>query len=148
MKSHFLFILLAVLVVAVALTVIIGLVGFNAPEFRIFTELDELSFLDEYTVGQLDDDEGILEGLSVVDRKCIEVDFNESRFRVYAYVFLNEADAKAYFDRANEIMKKTNGWHYRVYQSNRAFFANGPSRNSGSFKALLYENFSSIVKYI
>lgn len=145
MRRPILFGLLILFVCAVVLTIIIGLVGFNPPEFKIFANMDELSFLDQYCVDQLDDP-NLEDGLSVTDRKCIEVDYNGNHFHVYAYVFLYEADARSYFDGVEATMKKNNGWHYRSYQSNRAFFAFGPSKGSRDFQALLYEHFSSTVK--
>lgn len=138
MKRRILYILLAVLLSSVVLVVVLDLTGYKGPEFRIYADMDELSFLDEYTVDQLEDDENALEGLNVVERKCMEVNYKGSRFYVYAYVFLDQADAKEYFDRVGKIMDGLSGWRYRMHQSDRAFFVYGPSRNSRSFKALLY----------
>ena len=106
MRRPILFGLLILFVCAVVLTIIIGLVGFNPPEFKTFANMDELSFLDQYCVDQLDDP-NLEDGLSVTDRKCIEVDYNRNHFHVYAYVFLNEADARSYFDGVEATMKKT-----------------------------------------
>lgn len=147
MKKLWMIILSAVLVLAAAVVLTDALGGFKAPEFRIFADLDELAFLDKYCVGELDDFENITEGLDVVEKKCMEVDYCGSRFCVYAFVFGNESEAKTFFESTKTITDNTGGWHYRACQSDRAFFAFGPSQNSRSFKALLDENFSSIVNH-
>ena len=146
MRKPILFIVLVFIIGAILLTLIMSLVGFNGPQFKIFANMDELSFLDSYCVGYLDDNESLTEGLYVTDRKCIEVEYNGVRFQVYAYVFRDKSDAKAYFDRVKDELKSINGWYYRIYQSNKAFFAHGPSKGSRSFNAFLYNHFSSTVK--
>ena len=116
------------------------------PEQRCFANLDELAFLDEYVLKEIDDNEINLKGLETVSEYCIEVEYDGEHYDVFAYVFASKAEAELYYIRTNEHHKYAS-WYYITRAGTNVFRISGNSgiKNRESFKKLVYEHLSIII---
>ena len=130
------------------ITYIIHKSGFKIklPEKRCFASTDELAFLDEYAVKELEDNEKNLKGLETVWEYCMEVEYEGTHYDVFAYVFASKAEAELYYIRTNERHKYAR-WYYITRADTNVFRISGNPgiKNRESFKKLVYENLSIII---
>ncbi len=113
---------------------------------KIFVELNELEFLDDYQAVSIPDDTRAVKDLTIVDRKCVQVNYKGGEFKLYAYVFSTTQEAVEFDARVTRISKeRDNGYFYMTHQKERAIFVDGSLRSSEKFMDLLYEHLSSTV---
>ena len=89
-----------IIIIAVAVSALISICvilhysGSGTPVFKIFGSLDELSCFDSYDTSEIPDRSDLVEGLTIKDKRCFEVDFNGTAYSIYAYVFETPEDAE------------------------------------------------------
>lgn len=141
-------IIIAVAVLALMLVcVILHFSGSNTPVFKIFGSLDELSCFDSYDTSEIPDRSDLVEGLTIKDKRCFEVDFNGTAYSIYAYVFETPEDAAAFAGRYRKT-DRSNCASYIISQDDKALLYIGGVSQNKAFKEYLYDHLSIEIDYL
>ena len=115
-------------------------------EDKIFADISELDCLDDYIVEDLPDDERVVSGLNVIEKKCVDVNYNGNIFKVYAYVFSSLEEAKTFHSRISKYKQGSLGWlHKMQHQGARGLYVAGPLDSYKEFIEFLYDHFTTTV---
>lgn len=83
----------------------------NPIDPRMFASMEELSAFDEYVVAELDPKKDKnLDGMRYVDKYTKILEHEGKEYKLYAYKFENQSDARAYCSISNDTLEK--GFHY------------------------------------
>lgn len=141
-------IIIAVAVSAlIAICVILHYSGSGTPVFKIFGSLDELSCFDSYDTSEIPDRSDLVEGLTIKDKRCFEVDFNGTAYSIYAYVFETPEDAAAFAGRYRKT-DRSNCASYIISQDDKALLYIGGVFQNKAFKEYLYDHLSIEIDYL
>ena len=88
----------------------------NPIDPRMFASMEELSAFDEYIVAELDPaKDKRLDDLDYLDKYTKILEHDGKKYKLYAYKFKNQSDARAYCSSSNEKFDKDFRYSYGNY---------------------------------
>ena len=131
----------------IAVCVLLHYSNCSTPVLKIFGSLDELSCFDSYETTEIPDRLDLIEGLTIKDKRCFDVDFNGTTYSIYAYVFESPEEAEAFAARYRKTAR-SNCASYIISKDERALLYIGGVASSTAFAEYLYDHLSVEIDYL